>query len=1348
MTEKQKSNSTPEPKAKRKRSWLRRTAKILLSLGVVLVLAVIVLVIALAIGWFDAPMRNSVVGQIERVTGGRVELTHFHFAPFSLRVELQGLTVHGLEPDGTPPLFRTDYMVASIQVDSFWHKKVSLKDLRILKPEVHVRFNADGTSNVPPPRTPQANNKPFRVRLFEFAIRHLELDDGTLLYNDVRIPLVAEGDNFNFAMDWGSAHGAPIYLGQLSWKQFTFAARRYLPTKTDLSMKFTFAAESFHVEQLQLKLPHSNVDAQIDVEQLAAPIVSFRYRGSLDLVDINEILRKPNVPGGRVEYSGEGSVAKGEWKANGHYAAHDLDLPYQWFHNSGISSRGTYQIAKGKMVVPDFEAQAFGGSLHGRVDLIFHGVQFRVESHASGFSLVGVLAAVSNPSFPVQTFHWDGTMHVDDVSTWTEDFKHLESRGVTDWTVPDANAPKQIAPGKIPVSAHFDYDYKMDDREVVLRASEIVTPSSHLTISGTLGADNSALDVNLDAKDLLPWNDFINRLRGVDADPVQITGRATWIGKLSGELGAPTFSGHVHLFNAAYGELYWDEAEGDMTYSPSQFQLLRAHALRGKSSAQFDVALTLDEWSFYDDADWHFDADVVRTPTEGVQQMFGWSYPVRGLLSGQFHGRGTRANPQITGLFDLAELDAWGWPIDRARGQLTLDHNEVRIANGEVRLIAPDAAKGRAPSILTGNVAYRFSDASVNFDLTGAVIPIEEIRRIQTAKLPLGGSLSFQLHGSGPLLAPITQGTVRLVDFRAGNDVLGSFEGKLDADGKRLRIDLNSAMPTDRVRGHVEMAFSGDLPIFGEMDLKDMDLGPLIRAGLHLEAVTGHTSMDGHLRLTGALLKSDTISVDADLSHLALDYEFVKLENNGPVKFTYKKNEIRIEQAAFKGADTDFQVSGFARFADDRAMGMKVLGAIDLRLLGGFVQNLNARGAAKVNVSIEGTISAPRINGRLDVANSSANYDDFPAGLSNITGAFVFDASRMRFENLRTEIGGGEMLVTGSVSYGDGLSALRYDMTGRATNVRIRYPVGMSWLASGTLHFVGGTQSALLSGSVTVQRLLMSEGFDLGSLVVSSKSPVAAPVTSVSFLRNLQFDIQATTSPDARVEWSNTSFEGEANLRVRGTWENPILLGRISLTNGELSFAGNRYHLSRGDINFSNPFRLDPELNVQATTTVEQYEVTLDISGPASRLALNYRSDPPLPASDIISLLALGQTTESTAYRGASSQQTPQSGATSLLSEAISNQLGGRLEKLFGISRFRVDPFLAGTTNAQNGAARVTIEERVGKHLTVTYVTNVAGAQEEVIQVEYQVRPDLSVIALRDYNGTFSLDIVRKQRFK
>jgi translocation and assembly module TamB len=796
---------------------------------------------------------------------------------------------------------------------------------------------------------------------------------------------------------------------------------------------------------------------------------------------------------------------------------------------------------------------------------------------------------------------------------------------------------------------------------------------------------------------------------------------------------------------SSYGNFLWDDLDGEMTYSSAQFQFARARARKGASSAQIELWLELKDWSFTPNAEWRFDADLLRTPTDGLQEIFGWTYPVHGLLSGQFHGRGTRGNPQVTGLFDLAELNAWDLPLDRARGEFSLDHASVRISNTELQLMSP--GKEKAPTLLTGNFAYRFADTNVDFDLTGAVIPIEGIRRIQTARLPLAGTLSFLLKGSGPILAPVAQGTVRLVDFRAGQDVLGSFEGKLDSDGKKLRVELSSALPADRVRGFVELAYTGNFPIYGELDVKDMSPDPLIRAGLHLEGITGRSSMDGHLTLTGALAQPDSIAMDANLSRLSLDLDYIKLDNNGPVRLTYKKNEVHIEQASLHGTNTDVAISGFARFAGDRAVDLNLTGKIDMRLLGGFVPRLDVQGASNINASIQGTFAKPRINGRLEVVSASANYDDFPAGLSNVSGAFVFDASRLLFENVRAEIGGGELLLGGSLTYGEGLAAMRYDISARANNVRIRYPVGMSWLTSGTLRFAGGMQAATLSGNIVVQRLLMAQGFDIASLIIASKAEVSAPATSSPFLRNLQFDVQAKSSPDARVEWSGASFESEADLRVRGTWEHPILVGHIGLLNGELNFAGNRYKLSRGDIDFS-PVRLDPILNIQATTMVDQYEVTLDISGQASKLTLNYRSDPPLPASDIINLLALGQATESNLYRGSTALQTPQMGATTLLSEAISNQLGGRLEKLFGISRFRVDPFLAGTGNEQNAAARVTIEEQVGHNLTITYVTNVTGAQEEVIQVEYLVRPDISIIALRDYNGTFGLDVVFKKRFK
>ena len=131
----------------------------------------------------------------------------------------------------------------------------------------------------------------------------------------------------------------------------------------------------------------------------------------------------------------------------------------------------------------------------------------------------------------------------------------------------------------------------------------------------------------------------------------------------------------------------------------------------------------------------------------------------------------------------------------------------------------------------------------------------------------------------------------------------------------------------------------------------------------------------------------------------------------------------------------------------------------------------------------------------------------------------------------------------------------------------------------------------------------------------------------------------------------------------------------------------------------------------------------------------------------------LGQTSAESEVRsggtgaGASSAGT---GASQLLSEAISSQLGGRLERLFGITRLRVDPGLGGvgsTGSEQYAGARITVEQQIAHNLTITYVSNVSSTQQQVIQIEYNVNRNVSVVALRDYNGTFGIDVKIKKRF-
>lgn len=717
--------------------------------------------------------------------------------------------------------------------------------------------------------------------------------------------------------------------------------------------------------------------------------------------------------------------------------------------------------------------------------------------------------------------------------------------------------------------------------------------------------------------------------------------------------------------------------------------------------------------------------------------MFDTSYPVSGFLTGSVHAGGTRAAPVLDSNFTFDDIRAAGMQFDRLTAQLHAEPGEIKLSSADLR-------QGMAR--VSGDILYHSQTQDAEFDLTGAGIPLENIPLLANKSLAVGGRLEFKLRGRGPLLAPVGQASLRVLNLKLGSEVQGNFNGELSSDGHSAELLLSSNIARGKLQGRVSVAFTGDSPISGQLTLNQVDLDPLIIAAAHLNQLTGHSSADGVFTLSGMLRQADTIEVDADISRISFDYEFVQLTNDQDVQLSYRRNEIRIGQAHIHGTDTDLQLTGAARFDRDRALRFSLAGGVNLRLLRGFLPELQAQGRADANVSIEGTLSQPRVTGRASVRDASANYADFPIGLSKVNGDMLFDKNRLVFDRLTAESGGGQLVLGGSLNYGEG--PLSYEVSATTAMVRIRYPMGMSWLAGGNLQLSGTRTAALLSGRIQVQRVLFAEGVDVASFFASTSETTSSEITSSStFLQNFAFDIEGQTNPGARIEWTGAQIEMDGNVRLRGTWARPVLLGNIHLIDGQMPFRGNTYQLTRGDINFANPFRLDPILNVEATSTISQYQVTIDFSGSASHLTMNYRSDPPLPDSDIIALLALGTPGQASALRSASASTNY--GATALLSEAISSGLGGRIEKLFGISQFRVDPFVAGTATESNAAARVTIEQQVKNKLTITYSTNAATSnQYQLIQVEYAVKRDLSVLFLRDINGTNGFDIKWVKHFQ
>jgi len=168
-------------------------------------------------------------------------------------------------------------------------------------------------------------------------------------------------------------------------------------------------------------------------------------------------------------------------------------------------------------------------------------------------------------------------------------------------------------------------------------------------------------------------------------------------------------------------------------------------------------------------------------------------------------------------------------------------------------------------------------------------------------------------------------------------------------------------------------------------------------------------------------------------------------------------------------------------------------------------------------------------------------------------------------------------------------------------------------------------------------------------------------------------------------------------------------------------------------------------VDVEATARVRDYDISLGLHGPIAHPSLNYRSDPPLPTSDIIALLALGRTQEEGVYyQTGPGQSLSELTSNAILEQALASAYSSRSQRLFGAGHIKIDPQSGGAEINSN--ARITIEQQVSDKVTMTFISSVSQSSQQIVQVEYFINRRLSLVAIRDQNGVVSFDIKYRQR--
>ncbi|HXH67360.1 MAG TPA: hypothetical protein VNI81_09170, partial [Candidatus Limnocylindrales bacterium] len=534
-------------------------------LGAWTLLGVAIAVIAFGSGLLNPVLRHLLVNRLEKLTASRVEVRTVSVGWFTLTATANGLVIHGKEPAGTEPLFSTEQAKIGLRIDSFWGRRVSLNDLVLVQPRVHLRVEKDGSNNLPELKK-SASKQPLQQTLLDLHVRHVEIKDGWFLYNSLRSLVAMEGGDLRLNVSLGGTPEHPLYLGNLDWDSIQLARRRDVPMPANLSAKFSASRDAFTVEQAVVDVGRSHVDLQAETKNFESPNWSYRYRAWLDLLDIREAFRTPEVPLGRIDLRGEGTLASGVFAGKGEFAADNIVLSFEDFHSANLISRSSYVLEPDGVVLPDFGAYALGGSVKGRITMKYDGLKFRGETKVQGIRLGAVTPAIDHPGFPIDSLHWDAVIFADTVETWHDNFRDFDISARMRWDEPD-----ETMPGHIPITSESVLRYRYTPNSLELSQFDFDTPTSRGSLTGVLHPKNTSLDVRMDIGALRPWDDFIHALSGdkpgtPDAKII-IDGALQWNGKILGPSDGPTFQGHFHGERGRYDNFILDSLDGDMSYS-------------------------------------------------------------------------------------------------------------------------------------------------------------------------------------------------------------------------------------------------------------------------------------------------------------------------------------------------------------------------------------------------------------------------------------------------------------------------------------------------------------------------------------------------------------------------------------------------------------------------------------------------------------------------------------------------------------------------------------------------------------------------------------------------------------
>lgn len=400
------------------------------------------------------------------------------------------------------------------------------------------------------------------------------------------------------------------------------------------------------------------------------------------------------------------------------------------------------------------------------------------------------------------------------------------------------------------------------------------------------------------------------------------------------------------------------------------------------------------------------------------------------------------------------------------------------------------------------------------------------------------------------------------------------------------------------------------------------------------------------------------------------------------------------------------------------------------------VEIVDIAGMVGVSADVRGTLGAPVITGNFTTDNAAINSPVTGMRLKGVKARGRFSGAQLVISSFAaTAQNGGTVNGTGRFTF-NGIAGVGMDLSLQADNAALLERDDIAATVTGPITL----KSDGVGGTIGGDLVLNKSRFTMGRAAAVAQIPelkvvevnrrgdeIERPRTNVPWA----LAIKARARNRLTVTGLGLDSEWRADLDIGGTVTNPAIAGRAQLVRGGYEFAGRRFELREGNIQFDGKVPVNPTLDISAEADVSDLSATIHVGGTGLKPDITFTSVPALPQDELLSRILFG-----TSITNLSAPE-----ALQLASAVGSLQGNGGLDpinavrKAAGLDRLRI--IAADPTQGQGTSIAA------GKYLTrKTYVELITDGQGySATRMEYQVTRWLSLLAAISTLGRESANV-------